>query len=92
MVEGRVTEETDELNTSDYILNHLSELLESQILPNKSFTIDFQWAGTMGVGKAKAPIIKKLNKNHFCGVRLGGMGVAIGSIVGKELSNLMLEF
>jgi len=24
----------------------------------------------------------------FCGVRLGGMGVAIGSLVGKELANL----
>ncbi len=84
-------EETDELNTSDYIINHLSELLESQILPNQSFTIDYQWAGTMGVGQTKAPIIKKINENHYCGVRLGGMGVAIGSLVGRELSAIILD-
>jgi len=84
-------EETDELNTSDQIINHLSSLLETHILPNSSFTIEHQWAGTMGVGKGKAPIVKKLKENLFCGVRLGGMGVAIGTIVGKELSELMIE-
>ena len=84
-------EETDELNTSDQIINHLSYLLESQILPKSAFTIDHQWAGTMGVGKKKEPIIKKINESHFCAVRLGGMGVAIGSLVGKELSELMLQ-
>jgi len=84
-------EETDELNTSDQIINHLSSLLESNILPHSSFTIDHQWAGTMGVGKIKSPIVKHLKGNIYCGVRLGGMGVAIGTIVGKELSELILE-
>ena len=85
------TEETDELNTSDQIINHLSSLLETHILPNSAFTIEHQWAGTMGVGKGKAPIVKQLKDNVYCGVRLGGMGVAIGTIVGKELSELMVE-
>ncbi|KAA3650954.1 MAG: FAD-binding oxidoreductase [Bacteroidetes bacterium] len=83
-------EETDELNTSDKIINHLSYLLESQILPNSSFTIEQHWAGTMGVGKTKKPIIKQLEKNIYCGVRLGGMGVAIGSLVGKDLADLII--
>jgi glycine/D-amino acid oxidase-like deaminating enzyme len=82
-------EETDEMNTSDKIINHLSHLLETQILPNSSFTIEHHWAGTMGVGKAKKPIIKQVDKNIYCGVRLGGMGVAIGSLVGKELAELI---
>lgn len=84
-------EETDELNTSDQIINHLSSILETHILPNAAFTIDHQWAGTMGVGKGKSPIVKQLKNNIFCGVRLGGMGVAIGTIVGKELSELIIE-
>lgn len=82
-------EETDELNTSDQIINHLSSLLETHILPNSSFIIEHQWAGTMGVGDKKAPIIKQVSENIFCGVRLGGMGIAIGSLVGKELSQLI---
>lgn len=84
-------EETDEQNTSDQIINHLSFLLETKVLPKKGFTIDHQWAGTMGVGEKKEPIVKKINETHYCAVRLGGMGVAIGSLVGKELSELMLQ-
>lgn len=84
-------EETDELNTSDQIINHLSSLLETHILPHSAFTIEHQWAGTMGIGKGKYPIVKHLKDTMYCGVRLGGMGVAIGTIVGKDLSELMLE-
>ena len=83
------TEETDELNTSDQIINQLSSIIETNILPNSAFTIEHQWAGTMGVGKGKNPIIKQVSENTFCGVRLGGMGVAIGTLVGKELAELM---
>lgn len=82
-------EETDELNTSDQIINHLSSLLETHILPQHSFSIEHYWAGTMGIGKGKLPIVKQLDKNLYCGVRLGGMGVAIGSLVGKELAELI---
>lgn len=84
-------EETDELNTSDQIINHLSQLLETQLLPYSAFTIEHHWAGTMGVGKQKSPLIKQVDQRIFCGVRLGGMGVAIGSLVGKELAELMQE-
>ena len=43
----------------------------------------------MGVGNQKKAIVKQLSKNMYCGVRLGGMGVAIGSLVGKELADLV---
>ena len=41
----------------------------------------------MGVGSIKSPIIKQIDDNTYCGVRLGGMGVAIGSIIGNELAD-----
>jgi hypothetical protein len=43
----------------------------------------------MGVGPQKKSIVKKIDENVFCGVRLGGMGVAIGSIIGSELAALV---
>jgi hypothetical protein len=43
----------------------------------------------MGVGNQKKAIVKPISNNVFCGVRLGGMGVAIGSLVGKELAELI---
>lgn len=45
----------------------------------------------MGVGTSKQPLIKKLHKNLIVGVRMGGMGVAIGSLVGEQLSKLTLN-
>ncbi|MBP6586322.1 MAG: FAD-dependent oxidoreductase, partial [Flavobacterium sp.] len=59
------------------------------ILPNQAFEIEQRWSGIMGVGKQKKPIVKQLSEHVYCGVRLGGMGVAIGSIVGKELADLI---
>jgi len=43
----------------------------------------------MGVGAQKTPIVKQLSNHTYCGVRMGGMGVAIGSIIGKEVSALI---
>jgi gamma-glutamylputrescine oxidase len=42
----------------------------------------------MGVGSQKNPIIKQIHPSVYCGIRLGGMGVAIGSTIGKELAAL----
>ena len=58
-------------------------------MPDTDFEIDHRWSGIMGVGKQKNAIVKQLGNNVYCGVRLGGMGVAIGSIVGKELADLI---
>ena len=43
----------------------------------------------MGVGTHKKPIVEQLSNNVYCGVRMGGMGVAIGSLVGQELADLV---
>lgn len=82
-------ETTTDINTSEEIQLALRQLLSDVILPNTPFTIDHSWAGVMGVGATKKPIIKELQPNIYCGVRLGGMGVAIGSLVGKQLAQLM---
>ena len=82
-------EETTELAQTEHIQNKLEELLKTTILPKIPFEIDYRWSGIMGVGNQKKAIVKQLSNNVFCGVRLGGMGVAIGSLVGKELANLI---
>ncbi|QRM88648.1 FAD-dependent oxidoreductase [Lacinutrix sp. WUR7] len=83
------TEETTELHQTAIIQNKLEELLKSTILPETPFEIDHRWSGIMGVGTQKKAIVKQLSTNVFCGVRLGGMGIAIGSLVGKELADLV---
>ena len=83
------TEETSEFGQTEIIQNKLEEILKNIILPNTAFDIEHRWSGIMGVGNQKKPIVKQLSNNVFCGVRLGGMGVAIGSFVGKELVDLL---
>jgi gamma-glutamylputrescine oxidase len=78
---------TDFLNT-DLIKQDLENKLKTIILPNSSVEIDYFWSGIMGVGKTKKPIVKKISNSVAVGVRMGGMGVAIGSLVGKEVAVL----
>jgi len=82
-------EATDEFGETQIIQNRLEMLLKEVILPNQEFTIDHRWSGIMGLGGSKNPIVKPLSNNVFCGVRLGGMGVAIGSLIGTELADLI---
>lgn len=83
------TEETVEAGLTNLVQHKLEQLLSTTILPNTPFEIDSRWSGIMGVGGKKKPIVKKIEDNVFCGVRLGGMGVAIGSSVGKQLADLV---
>lgn len=82
------TETTTEFELNKKIQNRLDEVLKNVILPNTNFEIEQRWSGIMGMGKSKTPIVKQLSDNVFCGVRLGGIGVAIGSLIGKELAEL----
>ena len=84
-------ETTTDISTSPEVMEHLKHLLKTVILPHQSIEIDHQWAGIMGVGTSKKPIVKKCTYSVYCAVRLGGMGVAIGSLVGKELAQLIFD-
>lgn len=81
-------EETTTFGQSTSIQQKLEQLLKEVILPNHSYSIEHRWSGIMGVGNQKNAIVKLLSNRVYCGVRLGGMGVAIGSLVGKELADL----
>ncbi|GEM53964.1 FAD-dependent oxidoreductase [Flavobacterium branchiophilum NBRC 15030 = ATCC 35035] len=82
-------ETTTEFGQTDMIQNQLEHLLQTVILPNYSYEIEHRWSGIMGVGSVKKPIVEALSNNVYCGVRLGGMGVAIGSQIGTDLANLI---
>lgn len=81
-------ESTTSFDQSTSIQKSLENLLSEVILPNTSFEIDHRWSGIMGVGKTKEPIVKKMSTNVSVGIRLGGMGVALGSLIGKEIVEL----
>lgn len=82
------SETTAEFGNTDLIISHLLQKLKSNFLPDTPFEPDYCWSGIMGVGASKTPIVKRMNANTIVGVRMGGMGVAIGSLIGKEAAEL----
>ena len=83
------TEETTEFGLTEIIQKELEKKLKEIILPKTDFEIEHRWSGIMGVGHQKKAIVKQLSNHVYCGVRLGGMGVAIGTLIGKELAELI---
>lgn len=81
------TEETMDFGSTSTVQNKLRELLATVILPDTPFEVDYNWSGIMGVGPQKTPIVKLITENVACGVRLGGMGIAIGTTIGKKLAH-----
>ncbi len=77
-------ETTDQFGITELIQHKLNEFLSDIILPHQKVTIDHTWSGVLGVGPTKVPIIKKIGERIGLAVRLGGMGIAIGTQVGEE--------
>ena len=83
------TEMTTEFGQTEIVQKKLEDLLKEVILPNQDVKIHHRWSGIMCIGNSKKPIVTQLSENVYCGVRLGGMGVAIGSLIGTELADLI---
>ncbi|MFM7078614.1 MAG: NAD(P)/FAD-dependent oxidoreductase [Bacteroidota bacterium] len=83
------TEHTTTFGLTDIIQNRLDELLKTVIIPNTPYEVEMRWSGIMGMGGSKSPIIKKTGHNTYCAVRMGGMGIAIGALVGEETARMM---
>lgn len=84
-------ERTTEFGNTPIIVDRLRQMLDEMIIPNETYTVDHVWSGIMAFGENKSPIVKQVSSHIYCAVRLGGMGVAIGSLVGKEAVDLMIE-
>lgn len=84
-------EATTAFDLNDRIQQVLEEKLRTVILPGRSFTIADRWTGIMAFGATKQPLLQPWTDRIFLGVRMGGMGIAIGSAVGEELAQMMGE-
>ncbi|MEO1434640.1 MAG: FAD-dependent oxidoreductase [Bacteroidota bacterium] len=85
------TETTDAFGHTQIIQTNLLRIVKEHLLPHQKFKIDYQWSGILGVGKTKRPIIKNVNDRTTVAVRMGGMGVAIGTLVGQKAARLALQ-
>ncbi len=84
-------EETFDFGHTDAVKEKLMSYLHEVILPGQNVEIDYWWSGIMGFGQELSPIVKQVEPNIFCAVRCNGMGVAMGSLVGEEVAELVLS-
>ena len=84
------TEATSEFGNTSLIQERLTSLLREVILPGNKATVDYWWSGILGVGPVKKPIVQMMSPRLGVAVRMGGMGVAIGSLVGQEAAAMLL--
>ena len=83
-------ERTTRFALNKTITYELELKLREMILPGQPFEIDDAWAGIMAFGNTKFPILLRHSERICLGVRMGGMGVAIGSEIGEQLAAMVL--
>ncbi|HOY94093.1 MAG TPA: FAD-dependent oxidoreductase [Catalimonadaceae bacterium] len=83
-------EETYELGLQSLIQDKLEYYLQHLILPpGQPFAIEHRWAGIMAFGTEKVPVIQNCGNGLVMGVRMNGMGVAMGTEVGERLAGML---
>ncbi len=82
-------EETIEPGITAIIQEELQKLLYETIIPGQKPKIEYRWSGVMGFGKDLKPIVKEISPGLYCAVRCNGMGVAMGSLLGEQVANLV---
>jgi glycine/D-amino acid oxidase-like deaminating enzyme len=87
----KAQEQTFNIQTTASVQRHLKQFASKHIFPNVNWEIADSWAGIMGFGgqNEKGSLVKAISDRVVCGVRLGGMGIAIGSEVGRRTAELL---
>jgi glycine/D-amino acid oxidase-like deaminating enzyme len=88
---AQIEEQTDEFGPNELIRSSLVQLLRRVICPGKDVEVDAWWTGILGTGTVKYPIVEKVSANVAVAVRLSGMGVAIGTLIGQEGAELAMD-
>ncbi|MEX0813428.1 MAG: FAD-dependent oxidoreductase [Chitinophagales bacterium] len=84
------TENTVQFGLNPLIKKDLADKLHQIIAPGSKPEIDYYWSGIMAFGANRTTLQGRANKHVAYALRLGGMGIAIGTLMGEELAERML--
>ncbi len=84
-------ETTTEQGITENIQQALETFLQTTVIPGVPFEVTDRWSGIMAMGPEKTPIIRHLSPRIFCAVRMGGMGVALAPMAGRQIAGMMLD-
>ncbi len=86
----REGESTDQFGMTEVIQEAQLSWLQEVLKVSPDTRITHRWSGILGVGASKQPIIREYEPGLAVAVRLGGMGVALGSLLGREAVHMLL--
>jgi hypothetical protein len=84
-------EETYKDGLTDVVQQRLDTMLADIIAPYTKVEVEERWSGFMAMGTKKSYIVERKAPGLILAVRCGGMGVAIGSLTGKQAAQLIIE-
>jgi len=85
-------EASADFSLTETIQSELERYLKEVILPwTNDYTIEHRWSGIMAMGSEKMPIVKEIQPNVFCAVRMSGMGVALAPVVSQQVAEMMYD-
>lgn len=87
----KASSETDQFQLDSELGAHLRAVLVSVLPKDVPPRIDFEWSGVLGLGTTRMPQVQRLESGIVLAAGLGGMGVALGSLLGKEAAQMILQ-
>lgn len=84
-------ETTTTMETSPSIQAVLEDFLRTHVPQAGGVPIEHRWAGIMGMGTGRHPLLQAVDKDVFCAVRLSGIGVAISPLIGERAAEMVLR-
>lgn len=84
-------ERTSSPQTTDEVTQYLKNFLREVILNGKTAQITDQWAGIMGFGDTKLPIVESIRPSLHAAVKFSGMGVALASMAAESVVKLIKD-
>lgn len=83
------SETTDQFGINKKIKDHLTDFAKDVLHLEQGWQVEQEWSGIMGFTDSKTPVLKQLDDHRFVAAGLSGMGVAIGTKIGKEAAALL---
>ncbi|MEM6262025.1 MAG: FAD-binding oxidoreductase [Bacteroidota bacterium] len=83
-------EQTADFGAHPEIREYLETFAKKHLCDHPNLSFSTQWSGILSSGPEKRPIVQEVEPGLFVAVRLSGMGVAIGSLIGEEVSERVL--
>jgi glycine/D-amino acid oxidase-like deaminating enzyme len=82
-------ERTASMDVTTTIQQALEHLLTTVIIPDRTVSIEYRWAGTMGFSATKHPRVAVTAAGYVQAFGCNGMGVAIGTTIAAQAANLV---